>query len=210
MSSVSALKSRKIGAFGGAAAGKCVGLCYLICRKRSQTDMKFKQKLSEDDHRYIFRLFLRRNYPWGVHSVLTVAIVAAAVATGGRYGYSSSQANMVLALAGGYLLLSMYLVPKLMEIKTLRGVRRSASFGRTLEYTADDYGVAYAANGREYQLFWKDLARAELVKRGMFLRFGGNRAGMIALASSFASPEEFNEFTALVAKQGKPIVKLRY
>jgi len=132
--------------------------------------MKFTQKLDDADHRYIFRIFFRRRYPWGVHMLMT-AIIAGLAAWQHFTGQPQAMASLIVA--GIYLLTTLYIWPKYMEYKVLKNVKKSISYGRELHYNVDEYGIAYTvASGKKYQFHWKDLTQAFMTSRGVFLRFG--------------------------------------
>ncbi len=172
--------------------------------------MKFTQQFSESDHRYIFRQFLRRRYPWTVHFLLTAGIIVLAFAMGARWGYNTPRTGVIVAIAAGYVALTLYVIPKYMEFCVMRNIRRSVSYGKKVEYAADRYGLSYAAGGREYELLWSRLTLLELIDRGAFLKFGKD-AGVCIFKTSFADDGEFGEFIKLAeANSGCSAVRRRY
>lgn len=174
------------------------------------TFMKFTQQFSETDHRYIFRQFLRRRYPWAVHFLLTAGIILLAFVMGARWGYNTPRTGVIAAIAVGYVLLTLYIIPRYMEFCVMRNIRKSVSYGRKIEYAADRYGLSYAAGGREYELLWSKLTLLELIDRGAFLKFGKN-AGVCVFKASFADGAAFNEFIKLAEENsGCSAVRRRF
>lgn len=171
--------------------------------------MKFSQKLSEADHRYIFRVFMRRHYPWRIHIVMTLAIVGAAIAMAVKYGVDSRQAAGAVAVAAGYMALTMFLMPKYMEFCVIRNIRKSVSFNKNVDYETDQYGIAYHCGGKGYELLWNRLQSAELTPRGLFLGFG-KKNSICILRRSFHNQKDFDELLAMAGKRNIPIIQRRH
>ena len=146
--------------------------------------MNFTQNLDIDEHRYIFRLFLRRRYPFTLFLVMSTAVGLCAFVPASRYGFNSPQTGSILLLAAVYLLSTCYLVPKFHEMRAMRTIKRSAQFGKDIRYTVDGRGVTYTANGKDYELKWPKLDEAIETRLGVMLRFG-KRTGVFVLSRSF-------------------------
>ena len=163
--------------------------------------MEFKQKLSEADHRYIFKLFLRQRYPWYMHIIMSLIVCAAAIVPAQRYGLNSPQTGSILAIAAAYFLVTVFVVPWMLERKVMRQLKRSVSFGKELSYEADHYGICYTvAGGKTYQLYWNKLTSAYLTSRGVLFWFG-RKTGIFIFSESFGSEKRWNEFLEVLSQE---------
>ncbi len=156
--------------------------------------MKISQQLSDADHRYIFRQNLRRHYPWLSHAVLTVAILVAAWVTARRYGFNSPQTGAVVLIAVVYAFFSMYCYPWVLEWMTLRRIRKSAQYGRRIDYTVDEHGIGCVLNGCAYEYLWSKLTGAVVTPGALFLEF--RRTGLCLFRNSFSNPADFDAVVA--------------
>ena len=69
--------------------------------------------------------------------------------------------SAILAIAAAYFLVTVFVVPWMLERKVMRQLKRSVSFGKELSYEADHYGICYTvAGGKTYQLYWNKLTSA--------------------------------------------------
>jgi len=160
--------------------------------------VKISQKLTDADHRYIFRQNLRKHYPWLAHVALTVAILSGAWIVARRYGFNSPQTGVVVLIAVAYAAFSSYLYPWVLEFVTLRRIRRSAQYGQCIDYAADDHGLSCKLNGREYEYLWSKLTGAVITPRALLLEF--RRTGLCLFRHSFAKPGDFDILVERVRK----------
>ncbi len=172
--------------------------------------MKFRQKLSEADHRYIFKLFLRLRYPWHLHILMSLIVCAAAIVPAKRYGINSAQTGSILAIAVAYFVVTVFVVPWLLERKVIHRVKRSVSYGKELSYEIDRYGICYTvAGGKTYQLYWNKLTSAYLTSRGALFWFG-RKTGIFIFTSSFGSEEKWNEFLRVVEQEKIHLISRKF
>ena len=167
--------------------------------------MNFTQNITIDEHRYIFRLFLRRRYPFTLLLIMSAAVALCALVPAGRYGFNSPQTGSIILIAAVYLLSTCYLVPKFHETRAMRTIKRSAQFGKNIRYIVDGRGVTYSANGKDYELKWQNLDEAVETHLGVMLRFG-KRTGIFVLSRSF-SGDGYSRFLELLAHNNIKVIE---
>lgn len=172
--------------------------------------MKFRQKLSEADHRYIFKLFLRLRYPWHLHILMSLIVCAAAIVPAKRYGFNSPQTGAILAIAAAYFAVTVFVVPWILERKVMRQVKKSISYGKELSYEIDRYGICYTvAGGKTYQLYWNKLSSAYLTSRGALFWFG-RKTGLFIFSKSFDSADKWNEFLKVLEDEKIRLISRKF
>lgn len=163
--------------------------------------MNFKQKLSDENHCYIFRTFFRLRCPWTIHIILTAILL---VLAGVQYHKSGDFPTLLPMIAVAYILFTMVIWPEILGRRVMKNIRRSVSYGQELSYSVDQYGIAYTiATGKEFQFHWKDLTKAFQTDRAIFLRFG--RATGICFFKQNLGEEKYNRLIKELATYGVKI-----